>query len=128
MEKIVFLLIIITIKTVLTKGLSLLICLLSFFIKGKSIHFSAEQWDTYFKDMKENFVLKYFKIVYTISTLLSSFVAYLLFCLANFKYPLVLTIILLICSFIFTWINYKRKIREKLITTCEKIRESCDNE
>ncbi len=128
MQKLLLLLLIIGIKILSTKGLSLLIVLISFFFKGKSLHFNTEQWNLFFKDIKEKFILKSFKIIYTISTLLSSIIAYILFSITHFKYPLVLSIVLLLCSITYTWISYRNKTKRKLISACDEIKKSVKSE
>lgn len=128
MQKLLLLLLIIGIKILSTKGLSLLIVLISFFFKGKSLHFNTEQWNLFFKDIKEKFILKSFKIIYTISTLLSSIIAYILFSITHFKYPLVLSIVLLLCSITYTWVSYRNKTKRKLISACDEIKKSVKSE
>lgn len=123
MAKLLLLLIIIGIKVLLTRVFSLLMILFSFFIKGKSIHFDTEQWNIYFRDIKQNLVLNYAKSIYIIATVFSSFIVYLLFRLAKFQYPVHLTIILCLLSIFFTSFSYIRKIKKKLIITCNKLHE-----
>ena len=84
MIKVFWLFMISGVKVLLTKGITLVLLLLSIFIKGKINHFDEKQWDMYFKNMKVAFALNFGKLIYLAATIVSSFIAYILFRITDF--------------------------------------------
>ena len=106
------------------KGVALVCIILSFIFKGKQLHKSALEWDKYFLSLNDDFVYRYTKIIYIISTVLSSYVMFLLFKFFDFKYPISLTlIILMVCSLI-TWYKYQKSGKSYIKTRFYEIKES----
>lgn len=109
--KLLLLAVIVLIKVLITKGVALVCIILSFIFKGKQLHKSALEWDKYVLSLNNAFVYKYTKIIYILSTVLSSCVMFLLLKFIDFKYPISLTlIILMVCSLI-TWYRYQKVVK-----------------
>ena len=70
MMKLLLLAVIVLAKVLITKGVALVCIILSFIFKGKQLHKSAFEWDKYFLSLNDDFVYKYTKIIYIISTVL----------------------------------------------------------
>ena len=78
MMKLLLLAVILLTKVLITKGVALVCIILSFIFKGKQLHKSALEWDKYFLSLNDDFVYRYTKIIYIISTVLSSYVIFLI--------------------------------------------------
>ncbi|OUP48272.1 hypothetical protein [Lachnoclostridium sp. An181] len=122
--KLLFLMLITVIKIVLDKGLMLGLILLSVWLKGKSIKNSALEWDKYFLSMKEKFLNRYFIVLYSISTVLSSCIAYVLFNVFGFQNPLLKTILLAIVCIILSIKRYKAKGKQAIKDGLNKAQKS----
>ena len=124
MMKLLLLAVILLTKVLITKGVAFVCIILSFIFKGKQLHKSALEWDKYFLSLNDDFVYRYTKIIYIISTVLSSYVMFLLFKFFDFKYPISLTlIILMVCSLI-TWYKYQKSGKSYIKTRFYEIKES----
>lgn len=119
-----FLLLIAVIKIILDKGLILGLVLLSAWLKGKSIKNSSVEWDKYFLSMKESFLNRYFIVLYFISTVLSSCIAYVLFTIFEFQNPLFKTILLAIVCVVLTAKRYKTKGKQAIKESLNKAQKS----
>ena len=119
-----FLLLIAVIKIILDKGLVLGLVLLSAWLKGKSIKNSSVEWDKYFLSMKESFLNRYFILLYFISTVLSSCIAYVLFTIFEFQNPLFKTILLAIVCVVLTAKRYKTKGKQAIKDGLDKVQKS----
>ena len=98
MMKLLLLAVIVLAKVLITKGVALVCIILSFIFKGKQLHKSAFEWDKYFLSLNDDFVYKYTKIIYIISTVLSACVMLLMLKFGDFQYPIFLTlIVLMVC-------------------------------
>ena len=124
MKIIVYLLIIIPAKILLTKCCSLAIILLSFALKGKRLHKNERKWNDYFLRLSESFAIKYAICIYSAATILSSAAAYVLFQIFEFEYPLLFTIILTITCVVLTVCKYLLKGRNEIIDAIGKIQRS----
>lgn len=122
--KLLLLAVIVLIKVLITKGVALVCIILLFIFKGKQLHKSALEWDKYVLSLNNAFVYKYTKIIYILSTVLSSCVMFLLLKFIDFKYPISLTlIILMVCSLI-TWYRYQKSCKSYIKTKFYEIKES----
>lgn len=119
-----FLLLIAVVKIILDKGLILGFVLLSAWLKGKSIKNSALEWDKYFLSMKERFLNRYFIVLYFISTVLSSCIAYVLFSVFGFHNPLLKTILLAIVCIVLSANRYKTKGKQAIKESLDKAQKS----
>lgn len=119
-----FLLLIAVIKIILDKGLLLGLVLLSAWLKGKSIKKSTLEWNKYFLSMKESFLNRYFIVLYFISTVLSSCIAYVLFTVFGFQNPLLKTILLAIVGIVLTAKRYKTKGKQAIKDGLDKVQKS----
>ena len=119
-----FFLLIAVIKIILDKGLILGLVLLSAWLKGKSIKNSSVEWDKYFLSMKESFLNRYFIVLYFISTVLSSCIAYVLFTVFGFQNPLLKTILLAIVCIVLTAKRYKTKGKQAIKESLNKAQKS----
>ncbi len=120
----ILLLLVIIIEIVLKKGLMLGLILLTVWLKGISIKKNSDEWNKYFLSLNEYFLNRYVTILYAISTVLSSYVAYVLFNVFEFQSPLFKTIILAIVCIIISVIRYRRKGKKKIKEGLNKIRKS----
>lgn len=124
MMKLLLLSVIVLIKILISKGMAFACIIVSFIFKGKQLHKSALEWNKYFLSLEDTFVHKYTKIIYIISTVLSSYVMFLLFKLFDFQYPISLTlIILMVCSFI-SWYRYQKRGKNYINSKIYEIKES----
>lgn len=128
MTKGFLLIFVIGIKVLLTKALSLMIIILSFWLKGKSIHKNSDDWNSYFLTLSNTFVFKYATCIYVVSTLVSSITAYGLFRVFKFQYSLYLATALLTVGVIFTWCKYQRKGKQELTEALHKVHKSAEEE
>ncbi len=128
MKWVIFLTIIIAIKVILTKGLMLALILLSFWIKGNTLKKSSTEWNNYFLTLNEKFVGRYAIILYAIATTLSSCVAYILFNVFDFQYPLYKTIILTIICITLSLLKYRKKGKQKLKNSLYEIHKFASKE
>lgn len=119
-----FLLMITVIKIILDKALVLGFVLLSVWLKGKSIKNSGIEWNKYFLSMRESYLNRYFFVLYFISTLLSSYIAYLLFTVFEFQNPLLKTILLAIVCIVLTANRYRTKGKQAIKESLDKAQKS----
>ena len=78
MKYILIIFLILIIKIILTKILSLLEILISFAIKGKQLKKDTEKWNKYLKNISDTFAIKYFMIVYISASIISCIICYLI--------------------------------------------------
>lgn len=119
-----FLLMITVIKIILDKTLVLGFVLLSVWLKGKSIKNSGIEWNKYFLSMRESYLNRYFFVLYFISTLLSSYIAYLLFTVFEFQNPLLKTLLLAIVCIVLTANRYRTKGKQAIKESLDKAQKS----
>ena len=100
-----FLLLIAVIKIILDKGLVLGLVLLSAWLKGK-------------------FLNRYFIVLYSISAVLSSYIAYVLFAVFEFPTPLLKTILLAIVCIVLTAKRYKTEGKQAIREGLDKVQKS----
>lgn len=124
MKWIIFLLIIIAIKIIATKGLFLVFILLSFWLKGNSIKKSSAAWDDYFLTLKEQFVNGYVITLYGISTVLSSCAAYILFRIFGFQNPVSKTILLTVICVALSGLKYIKNGKKEIVKGLDKIHKA----
>lgn len=77
MKLILLLPVVIAVKIIISKGLMVVLILLSFWVKGKSIKMSPDRWSNYFLTLNEQFVNRYVAVIYGISAVLSAYNAYI---------------------------------------------------
>ena len=128
MKWILFLLIIIAIKIIATKGLLLAFILLSFWLKGNSIKKSSAAWDDYFLTLKEQFVNGYVITLYGISTVLSSCAAYILFRIFGFQNPVSKTILLTVICVALSGLKYIKNGKKEIVKGLDKIHKAAFEE
>ena len=85
---------------------------------------SAVEWDKYFLSMKESFLNRYFIVLYFISTVLSSCIAYVLFSVFEFQNPLLKTILLAIVCIVLSVKRYKAKGKQAIKDGLDKVQKS----
>ncbi|MBC5687819.1 hypothetical protein H8S37_02555 [Mediterraneibacter sp. NSJ-55] len=116
--------IIIVIKVILGKGLMLGLILLTVWGKGVSIKKNPVEWDKFFMSINEVFLNSYIIVLYCISTVLSSCVAYLLFHVFGFQYPLFKTSILAIICMGISGMRYNKKGKQVIKEKLNKVKKS----
>lgn len=124
MMKLLLLVGIILVKVLITKGIALASILLSFIFKGKKLRKSTLKWNEYFLSLNDTFIEKYTKIIYIISTVLSSYVMFLLFNFFNFQYPISLTLIILAVCILITWYRYQENGKSYIKSRFYEVKES----
>lgn len=124
MMKLLILVGIILVKVLITKGIALASILLSFIFKGKQLRKSTLKWNEYFLSLNDTFIEKYTKIIYIISTVLSSYVMFLLFNFFNFQYPISLTLIILAVCILITWYRYQENGKSYIKSRFYEVKES----
>lgn len=123
MKMIVYLFAILIVKVLLTRGCSLAIILLSFVLKGKVLRRDKIKWNDYFLKLCENFAIKYATCIYLTATTLSSIVAYILFKMFKFQYPMFLTIILTITGLAFILCKYFIKGKNEILDAMREVHQ-----
>lgn len=121
MKWVLFLLVIILTKIALTKGSMLVLILLSFWLKGKSINKSSAEWNKYLLTLKETFINKYVIMLYCISTILSSCAAFILFRIFGFQDPVFKTLVLTVICVILSIMKYIKKGKKEVMNGLRKI-------
>lgn len=121
MRMIVLLTLIVGGKILLTKCFSLAIILLAFAVKGNILKKNQKSFDDYLMTVTEKFARKCIFVVYTISTVLSSIVAYFTLDAFNFEYSLLITIVLTLVCMLITLIKYNKKGKDEILKTIYKI-------
>ena len=122
MHKFIFLIFVIALKVILTKGLSLAFILLSFACKGKALHKNEELWNQYFSRLSDSFVLKYAISIYLAAAASSSAVSGCLLYMLGFKHPVIISMVLFICGLVITLFRYRKKTREEIIEALSKVK------
>lgn len=128
MRRLVLLTLIVGGKILLTKVFSLAIILLAFVIKGNMLKKSQKSFDDYLMSVTESFARKCIFVVYTVSTLLSSLVAYFTLDAFNFEYPVLITVILTLICMLVTLIKYRKKGKDEILKTIYKIHHPEDKD
>lgn len=123
MNIILIVLFIFVIKVVLTKIISLLGILLSFSIKGKKINYDSNKWNKFLSSLSDNFVIKYFLIIYLISSIISCIICYLIILLFNIEYKEIIIIGIFVITLIYTIIKFKIKVKEYIIIKNKEVKE-----
>ena len=75
-------------KILLTKAVAVGLLLLTFALKGRALHRSEEEWNTYILSLNDRFVLRYATVIYVFSAVLASFGVYALLTLFHVPHPL----------------------------------------
>lgn len=126
----ILLLLVIGIKILVTELLSISLILLSFFIKGKLLthnRWNKTDWNTYFVNSSNSFVFRWGTGIYLISSVLATLIAYVLFYLFGFQYPIFYTLILFVLCTVWTYTKY-RKEKIKIIEKLSFIRQTAKEE
>lgn len=124
MMKLLLLAGIILAKILLSKGVALVLIILSFMFKGKQLHKSTLEWNEYFLSLNDNLVYRYTKIIYIISTVVSSSVMFLLFKFFDFKQPISLTLIILIVCGLISLYKYLKDGKSYIKSKIYEVKES----
>lgn len=115
MSEIIFLLLIIGIKILLTKGFMIGFLLLCMAIKGKSLHKSAGEWNDYFLSLEKKKVTRFAVFIYLLSSAVAVFICYLLLSWLDFAYPFCIALIIFFTSVIYSLCKYKRATKDEII-------------
>lgn len=129
--KYILLLLIIGLKVLLTKLFGISLILLSFLIKGKLLthnSWNRTDWNTYFVNISNSFVLKWGIGIYLTSSVLATLIIYTLFYLFGFQYPISYSIILFIICAVLTWLKYHKKEEIKITEKLSLIRQTTKEE
>lgn len=101
-----------------------MLILLSFILKGKALRKEETEWNNYFINLSESFVVKYAICIYILATILSFPVTYALFLIFKFRNPLVLTIILLTVCMIISGYRYRKKGKKEIVQGLYRVQQS----
>lgn len=124
MKFLLIILLICLIKSILTEGLSILLSYISIFIKGEIDHYDGEKWKQYFENISDTFVIKYFLIIYIISSIVSCLLCYLIIQLFSIKYKGIIILAIFIISLIYTIIKFKVKDNNYIISKVKELKKS----
>lgn len=124
MMKLLLLAGIILAKILISKGVALVLIILSFMFKGKQLHKSTLKWNEYFLSLNDNLVYRYTKIIYIISAVLSFCVMFLLFNFFDFKYSISLTIIIFIVCGLISLYKYQKEGKSYIKSKIYEVKES----
>ena len=105
--------IIAVIKTLLCKAVSLLIILLSFWIKGKKLHFNSNQWDNFFLQLSDKKLQHY--------AVISSVAAFSLFKATGYSRGLEITLLIFIGGLAITAYKWHTKGKDYLMKRYREI-------
>lgn len=111
-------------KILLTKGFSLLLILLSFAIKGSTLHKNEEEWNHYFMRLTDHWLSKYAVAVYLAASVMSALFCYGGFVLFKFEHAFSLTVLIFIAGLLFSCIGYRRKGKAEILNGLKNVRES----
>ena len=113
--------IIAVIKTLLCKAVSLLIILLSFWIKGKKLHFNSNQWDNFFLQLSDKKLQHYAVSVYIAAAVISSVAAFFLFKATGYNRGLEITLLIFIGGLAITAYKWHTKGKDYLMKRYREI-------
>ena len=128
MKLILLLPVVIAVTIIISKGLMVVLILLSFWVKGKSIKMSPDRWSNYFLTLNEQFVNRYVAVIYGISAVLSAYIAYILFKVFGFHRPVFNAVILAVICAVLFGIRYREKGKKAVQEGLVKIHESVAND
>lgn len=128
MGKVIFLLPIIGVKILLTKGFMIGFILLCMAIKGKSLHKNSVEWNDYFLSLGEKEVLHFAISLYLLSSAVSVLICYLLLSWLNFVYPLCIALVIFLAGIIYSLCKYKKATRDEIIAGLLKVKKSIREE
>lgn len=113
--------IIAVIKTLLCKAVSLLVILLSFWIKGKKLHFNSNQWDNFFLQLSDKKLQHYAVSVYIAAAVISSVTAFFLFKATGYNRGLEITLLIFIGGLAITAYKWHTKGKDYLMKRYREI-------
>lgn len=128
MIKLILFVLIVGVKILLTKGISLVLVLLSFAVKGAALKENKTAWNAYLMGLTDRFVRRFAAAVYGGASLLSALVIYGLFVWFGFSHPLRLALVVLFSSTVLTWGRYRKKMRDELENALFRVKESIAEE
>lgn len=129
--KYILLLLIIGVKILLTELIGVGLVLLNFLIKGKLLthnSWNSAEWNTYFVHNSDSSILKWGTVIYLTSSILASLIAYALFCVFDFEYPIFCAIILFVFCTLLTCVKYHRKGKKEIIDKLSSVRQTAKEE
>ncbi len=124
MKFLLIILLICLIKSILTDGLSILAVYISILIKGKINNYNSDKWNQYLENISDTFVIKYFLIIYIISSIVSCLLCYLIIQLFSIKYKGIIILSIFIISLIYTIIKFKVKDNNYIISKVKELKKS----
>lgn len=124
--KYIVLLIIIGIKILATELCCIGLILLSFLIKSKMLAHNNQNhmdWNLYFANMTDHFVIQWRIGIYLISSTVATFIAYILFQVFDFQTPFAYASMLFVFSAVMTWLQYRRKEKMEIVEKLSFLRQ-----
>lgn len=123
MKVVLSIIIILIIKVILTKILSLLEVLISCAIKGKKINYNTNKWSEYFASMSDNFAIKYFVLIYIVASIISCIICYCIIQLFNIDYKEIIVVSIFSVTLIFNTIKFKVKEKDYIIEKNKEVKD-----
>lgn len=109
------------IKALLTKGISLGIFLLLFFVKGKQLKFNSDRWDDFFLDLSPQKVQKYAVAIYLSAACISSAVSYFVFVQTGYRHSFGLSALFFAGGLMISGYRWKTKGKDYLLKRYQEI-------
>lgn len=134
---VLLLMLIVSLKILLCKGLTLGIVLLLFWIKGRQLRFHSDEWDIFFLSLPAAKVQKYAIEIYLAAAVISSIISYFILELTGYRHSLGITILIFIGGLAITSYKWRTKEKDYLLKRYQEIpktilerrvRENSENE
>ena len=116
--------IIIVMKTLLCKGISIGIFLILFWVKGKKLQFNSDKWDDFFLQMPTKTVQRYAVTIYLAATVSSTIISYFILEWVECQYSLGIAALLLAGGLVITAYRWHTKGKDYLLKRYREIPET----
>lgn len=116
--------IIIVVKTLLCKGISIGIFLILFWVKGKKLQFNSDKWDDFFLQMPAKTVQRYAVTIYLTAAVSSTIISYFILEWVECQYSLGIAALLLVGGLVITAYRWHTKGKDYLLKRYREIPET----
>lgn len=116
--------IIIVVKTLLCKGISIGIFLILFWVKGKKLQFNSDKWDDFFLQMPAKTVQRYAVTIYLMAAVSSTVISYFILEWVECQYSLGIAALLLVGGLVITAYRWHTKGKNYLLKRYQEIPET----
>lgn len=112
---------IIALKTLLCKGLAIGIFLLAFWIKGRQLRFSSDEWDNFFLSLPTAKVQQYAMGIYLAAAVISSVISYFILDLTGYRHSLVIAVLIFMGGLVITAHKWYAKGKDYLLKKYQEV-------